>query len=97
MEKALLFVCFVFLALLCSSQQVATLKVAQTTSPVKPPVEKVEGILAVSGYFGGKLLGELKSRFNLSENSEPTVPTTVLVKVGMISFERLENRPVNDN
>jgi hypothetical protein len=59
MEKALLFVCFVFLALLCSSQQVAALKVAQTTSPVKPPVEKVEGILAVS-VFWWKAVGRVK-------------------------------------
>lgn len=62
--------------------------------PSKAKVEKVEGVLAVTGYFGGKLLGELKSRFNLADDPQPTEATKVIVKVGGISFERTEQRPV---
>lgn len=68
---------------------------AQDTAP-KPKVEVHEGMWGVVSYFGGKLVDELSTRLNLSEEDSTAtqVPTTVLVKVGDFAFTRTEMRTV---
>jgi hypothetical protein len=68
---------------------------AQDTAP-KPKVEVHEGMWGVVSYFGGKLVDELSTRLNLSEEDSTAtqVPTTVLVKLGDFAFTRTEMRTV---
>lgn len=95
MKKAAFVVLMILLSVHCLGQ--GTYKPVSQDPPSTTKVEKVEGVLAVTGYFGNKLLDELKSRFNLAEEQQKTEPTKVIVKVGGISFERIEQRPVKDS
>jgi hypothetical protein len=56
--------------------------------------ERVEGVFALAGYLGNKLIKELSTRMNLDDagNSTPAEPTKVIIKVGMFKVERIESR-----
>lgn len=65
-----------------------------TATAPKPETEVHEGMWGVVSYFGSKLVDELATRLNLSEedSTQTKVPTTVVVKVGSIGFTRTEMR-----
>ncbi len=56
-------------------------------------VMRVDGILALSGYLGKKLLKELGNRMNLDETAKPNnpTPTKVEIHVGPFKVERMDN------
>lgn len=72
----------------------ATAQTDTTATAPKAETEVHEGMWGVVSYFGGKLVDELATRLNLSEedSTQTKVPTTVVVKVGSIGFTRTEMR-----
>lgn len=84
----------VFIAALLCAQPAA----AQSDTTSAPAVEVHEGIFGMVSYFGGKLVDELATRLNLSEedSTETLVPTQVVVKVGGVGFTRTEMRAKED-
>lgn len=56
--------------------------------------EKVDGVFALAGYLGNKLMKELSTRMNLDDsvNSTATEPTKVIITVGIFKVERIEPR-----
>lgn len=66
----------------------------QQDDPKPPQEEEYEGLLPVLGYLGDKLVGELKTRFNLEEESDtvPKVETKVNLKIGSFEIETVEMR-----
>ncbi len=98
MLRKFIFATFVFCA-------ISTLGMAQAGNSNPPPTsagtnkvelkeEKVEGVFALAGYLGNKLMKELSTRMNLDDagSSSPVEPTKVIIKVGMFKVERIESR-----
>jgi hypothetical protein len=67
--------------------------------PEKPKSETHDGLVPVLGFLGGKLLGELKTRFNLEseEDTLPKVKTPVHLNIAGFKVETSENRTVSKN
>ena len=80
--------------LLCTLFFCFTLSIPAQPDAKKVQAEKKEydGLLPVLGYLGGKLAGELKTRFNLDEEGDTLekVKTPVHLKIGSFEVETVE-------
>lgn len=73
------------------------LTIAQTTDSAKvnptklttPTVEEVDGVLAVAGHFGKKMLREVGEKLNMVDEA-PNERKKVVMKVGPFRIERYE-------
>jgi len=59
-----------------------------------PETERVDGVWALSGYLGKKLVREFGSRLNLDGDgpSKPKEPVKVTINIGGFRIERTEFR-----
>lgn len=60
--------------------------------------ESHEGLLPVLSYLGGKLVGELKTRFNLQKETDTVskIKTKVTLKIGSFEVETHQMREVSE-
>jgi lipopolysaccharide biosynthesis regulator YciM len=56
--------------------------------------ERVDGVLALTGYLGKKLANEFSNRLNLQQNTPSTAlkPVKVIIRIGPFRVERTETR-----